>query len=171
MYLIYAILAIGAVVGAAGLFAIQLVVKNFSYRKLRELETESSTRANQYKESELRRKRDHQNNHARRVTNWLKQQLQVYGAIEIVSFQQPSGAFTIHVELVSSGERINLIQITYDFVSYTEPYCGHIHYGAYGADLLFWVGDHAPFSCLEELVIEKVRRRVERKPVGVVIES
>lgn len=129
---------------------------------------EHADRQEERKERELKQKRDHQLNHGRQIYNWLKSELKKYESdgIQVWRIEDNGGSFAIqiirkHEETIEGVSHI--LQLSYDFVRHPSPYLGHIHYGSYGIDILFWVGDHAPKAGIHELVIEKVEREVERR--------
>lgn len=120
-----------------------------------------------HKERELQQKRDHQLNHGRRVYNWLVKEIQKHQdpAILVSKIEDNGGSFSICIDRKDDGVmqgRIPILQLSYDFVRYEDPFIGHIHYGAYGADILIWARDYAPFHGLDQLVLKVVEENVRR---------
>jgi hypothetical protein len=143
-------------------------------RDKRQAEEGRAKREAERAKDELRQKRDHQLNHGRRVYHWLVKELAQYRdmGIRVDKIEENGNHFSIFIgeedESVAAyggpgyaGSPI--LQIDFDFVGRPAPYVGHIHYGAYGADILFWVGDHAPTSGLDRLVLEEVSKVVSQR--------
>jgi len=97
------------------------------------------------------------------VFNWLEEEFKPYKefGIEVYKMEKNGDIFSIFITGNDSGV-YTILQMSFDFVKYAEPYQGHIRYGAYGADILFWVGNHAPKAGLNRLVISEVDREVAR---------
>jgi hypothetical protein len=143
-------------------------------REKRRSEESRKEREEERAKDELRQKRDHQLNHGRRVYNWLVKELAKYRdiGVRVDKIEENGNHFSIFIgeedESVAAyggpGYAGNpILQIDFDFVGRPAPYVGHIHYGAYGADILFWVGDHAPTSGLERLVLAEVSRAMGQR--------
>ncbi|MDQ3089831.1 MAG: hypothetical protein M3Q24_01605 [bacterium] len=125
---------------------------------------DSLSRKAEFDANEHKKTLDNQLNHGRMIFNWLKRELGQYKqlGIKLYSMDDNGGKFSIFIEKVQNEyDRLPILQVTYDFVNATVPYLGHIHYGRYGADILFWVGDHAPKSGLDRLVLDVVKREAE----------
>lgn len=112
---------------------------------------------------------DSQCRHLFKVYTWLEQHLDPFKdlGIEIKKYGARGSVenFSIHILRRDSGTMqryVPILEIDFDFVDRPTPYRGHIHYGAYGPDILFWVGDHSPYNGLAELVLKPVQEEVER---------
>lgn len=147
--------------------AIMHMIGEIRTRRAQERKSETAASQREHAERETKRRRDHQLNHGRRVFNWLKENLKQYdgAGILLTKIENNGNKFSIHIDMADSSMqgRSPIVQISYDFVGQPEPYLGHIHYGAYGADILFWVGDHSPFNGLDRLVLQEVDVVVERR--------
>ncbi len=163
-----ALTVVGTVTFVVGVALCGLVMEIVNRARLNQTtvaEAKRITREAEHKEREERRKRDQQLNHGRRVYNWLKEELAVFkqDGVRVLPIEENGSRFSIQVVQMhadGSGFYDHLVQVDFDFVHCQEPYGGHIHYGACGADLLFWVDRHGQAwnHGLHELVVNKVKR-------------
>ncbi|MES2213855.1 MAG: hypothetical protein V4465_00475 [Patescibacteria group bacterium] len=105
--------------------------------------------------------RDHQLNHGRQVFNWLKQEFAEYEKLGLLisKIEDNGGSFSIMMYRKASAlHHSPILQLSYDFAGKhaDDNYTGHIHYGAYGADILFLVLNGNPKWGLDHLVLKVV---------------
>ena len=148
--------------GAAGLFAIQLLHRNLNKRELKRWTKDSEAHRASHEQRLLHKRRDTQLNWGRRVFNWIVVELPLEKAnagVRVRKIEDNNGSFSIVIERLITGDTtpVPILQIDYDFKEKTEGYVAHIFYGAYGPDALLYVVPHNPFYGLEKLVMQEVR--------------
>lgn len=146
-----------------GLFALVMGTISNSNQKERNLRDEAEKqRRDQAENDRIRKIKDHQLNHGRRVFNWLTDQ-SFPSCISIWKIENNGGKYSIFVELrLESGSHYPILQLSYDFDSKFHRECeGHVHYGSYGGDAYFPVLEHTSFDYgLEDIVLKYIRWEV-----------
>lgn len=152
----------GSVAGT--LFLVWLIQSDKKRRQLK-IRTEETQHAANYEARVTRRRRDSQLNHGGSIYNWLMNQLEEYtrDGLRMWVIADNGGKYSIQLEHETGDRPIPLLQISFDFMAHPEPYFGHIHYGAYGADILFWTGNQGTTNGLDRLVLKEVREFYEER--------